>query len=491
MSDEREPFHSPLQEALRPKQAQKKHARTLPPPALNIARRLRIARLAAGLTQQQLAGQEFSKGYISAIECGQMIPSLEALTLLAQRLGVTRAYLLGEGEDDPETLKHNRRPPGLPFDTHSQRIKERFEPLLDQAHSFLRDGDWYEALQLLGESGEPPNDLFGLHLLDWYWLSGWALALAERSDDALRLLQGGVELAERLSPRLPSTQHERLAETVVRLHHFLGMAYCALDQTPRAYEYHHQCQKAIGTGTVRDPFLKLLIWNGLGRDALILGRFEESISAYTKAVALARELCNSRQRGLAFWGLGAVYQESGNLQGAKESYLEAIEAFEEQKNLRLLAQVRNLLGLVHVQLHEFKRAEQQFRLSLEVVKPLEDYTTWAYILGNLAALYVAQSRWEEAIEAAETGLQVVKQRGDARNEGQLHLTLATIYEARKDQAAAEQELKKALECLKHHDLVVETHARYARFLEAQGRFQEAYEQMCLIRSRSKVEGRKR
>src|SRR5829696_3779334 len=64
------------------------------PLANAIGSRLRQARLAAGLTQSQLAGDRYTKAYISALESGISKPSMAALDYLAPRLGTTAAEIL-------------------------------------------------------------------------------------------------------------------------------------------------------------------------------------------------------------------------------------------------------------------------------------------------------------------------------------------------------------------------------------------------------------
>src|SRR6187397_2162663 len=59
-----------------------------------IGTRIRAARLAAHLTQQQLAGDRYTKAYISALELGRAKPSMAALDYLAPRLGTTPDSLL-------------------------------------------------------------------------------------------------------------------------------------------------------------------------------------------------------------------------------------------------------------------------------------------------------------------------------------------------------------------------------------------------------------
>ena len=55
--------------------------------------RLKAAREAAGLSQRQLAFSGCSPAYISRIEAGDRIPSLQLLRELGKRLGVTEDWL--------------------------------------------------------------------------------------------------------------------------------------------------------------------------------------------------------------------------------------------------------------------------------------------------------------------------------------------------------------------------------------------------------------
>src|ERR687886_1236862 len=55
--------------------------------------RLRQLRVAAGMTQTDVAGDRFSKEYVSQIERGKTRPTRETIEWLAQRLGVDPNYL--------------------------------------------------------------------------------------------------------------------------------------------------------------------------------------------------------------------------------------------------------------------------------------------------------------------------------------------------------------------------------------------------------------
>ena len=69
------------------------------PLARSIGVRIHQARLNAGLTQQQLAGERYTKAYVSALENGLSKPSMAALNYLASRLGVTSTALMAGDAD--------------------------------------------------------------------------------------------------------------------------------------------------------------------------------------------------------------------------------------------------------------------------------------------------------------------------------------------------------------------------------------------------------
>src|SRR5213080_3296201 len=67
--------------------------RTSAPSGLRLGERLRQLRVAAGLTQSDLAGERFSKEYVSQIERGKTRPTRETIEWLAARLGVDPGFL--------------------------------------------------------------------------------------------------------------------------------------------------------------------------------------------------------------------------------------------------------------------------------------------------------------------------------------------------------------------------------------------------------------
>src|SRR5215213_3027670 len=70
------------------------HARTATQPGSpRLGERVRQLRVAAGLTQTDLAGDRFSKEYVSQIERGKTRPTRETIDWLAAKLGVDAGFL--------------------------------------------------------------------------------------------------------------------------------------------------------------------------------------------------------------------------------------------------------------------------------------------------------------------------------------------------------------------------------------------------------------
>src|SRR5262245_11647451 len=68
-------------------------ARTQAPSRPSLGGRVRQLRIARGLTQTDLAGERFSKEYVSQIERGKTRPTSETIEWLAARLGVDESFL--------------------------------------------------------------------------------------------------------------------------------------------------------------------------------------------------------------------------------------------------------------------------------------------------------------------------------------------------------------------------------------------------------------
>lgn len=77
---------------------------------MDLGEKLRQARLAAGLSQRQLCGEEITRNMLSQIESGKARPSMTTLQYLAARLDQPVSYFLDDGGVSPsDTALENAR----------------------------------------------------------------------------------------------------------------------------------------------------------------------------------------------------------------------------------------------------------------------------------------------------------------------------------------------------------------------------------------------
>src|SRR5438105_1000149 len=158
------PFSTPYM----PETTATKHRATAAQTGLRLGERLRQLRVAAGLTQTDLAGERFSKEYVSQIERGKTRPTRETIDWLAQRLGVDAGFLAnGVSADErgrvdaalarAEALLEARRNPEAieEYDSVRSAVLSTGLPELEvralagEATVRMREGEVRQALDLL------------------------------------------------------------------------------------------------------------------------------------------------------------------------------------------------------------------------------------------------------------------------------------------------------------------------------------------------------
>jgi transcriptional regulator with XRE-family HTH domain len=132
--------------------------------------RVRQLRIANGLTQTELAGERFSKEYVSQIERGKTRPTGETIEWLAARLGVDQSFL--------ET--------GV-----SSSERERVESVIARAEAQLESHEYAEVVPILqGLKGEATG-LAGDLQFRALRAEAWARLYLGQARDAIALLERG------------------------------------------------------------------------------------------------------------------------------------------------------------------------------------------------------------------------------------------------------------------------------------------------------------
>src|SRR5919201_1351937 len=193
------------------------------PAGLRLGERLRQLRVSAGLTQTDLAGDRFSKEYVSQIERGKTRPTRETIEWLAQRLGVdagflangvsadergrvdaalARAEALLEGRRNAEAIEEFEQIQSSVAATGLPELEVR--ALAGEATARMREGDVRKAIELLDRARnltERP-EFSDLERADVLYRLGMARYKLSSIQTAMNLFDEALKLAERCE--LPS-----------------------------------------------------------------------------------------------------------------------------------------------------------------------------------------------------------------------------------------------------------------------------------------------
>lgn len=181
--------------------------------AAAVGRRLREARERAGLSQRNLSFDGCTAAYISRVEAGARVPSLQVLRELGQKLGVSAEYLATGAEPDPIEALLAEADAATRFDdldraeTTYRRVLESDAPASTTAAALMglgeiasRRGNQREAVELLERAtqGEltPEQQVWASDRL------GRAYALLGEYESSLAVFETALEQAQRADDEL-------------------------------------------------------------------------------------------------------------------------------------------------------------------------------------------------------------------------------------------------------------------------------------------------
>ena len=380
--------------------------------ALRLGERLRQLRVAAGLTQSELAGDRFSKEYVSQIERGKTRPTQETLEWLALRLGVDAGFLangvstdergrvetrlaqaeaLVESEQNEEAL--------VVYDDVRAAVAATGLPELDvraltgEAKVCARLGDVRRAIELLTRAralAEGPgfSDVERAEVLYLLGKSRYlatstttaigllneALSLAERSGmpcDALRSnilhwrsrcyrrqrdyeaaredVQIALELAEGLSDRRTIADLNFQASLLAERDGHWVLARTYAERAKAQYE-----DIADRTNVGR-------LLNNLGGLSYLLGKPEDAVRHLKDAFATALEVGNDPEAARAVSSLAQVHLGSGELALAEEQARHALQILGDRVDyLDEIGSAQLVLGRALLEQSRLAEAEDAF-----------------------------------------------------------------------------------------------------------------------------------
>jgi tetratricopeptide (TPR) repeat protein len=361
----------------------------------NVGDRVRALRVAAGLTQTELAGQRFSKEYVSQIERGKTRPTADTVAWLAERLGVDAQY-----------LEH-----GVSADVRN-RVETRLAraEALSEAHRDHEAVDAFrEARAEIGALGSPELELRALAG------EGWALQELGETREAIEVLQAARELAE-----LPAFSDIDRADVLFRL----GCCRYRLSSIPTAVALLDQALDLAERSGMPCDLLRARILAWRSRCRRRQADYEAAREDVERALELAEAMDDPRVVAGAYFQASWVAEKTGHWVLARQYAQQARAIYQELNDTRNTGRLMLNLGGLQLLLGHPEQAIEHLTASFALAVEAGSQPDAAQALGSLAAVHEHLGDHEAADEHARKALALLEGREDFLDEiGQSNLVL--------------------------------------------------------------------
>jgi len=378
------------------------------PRSPRLGERLRQLRVAAGLTQTDLAGQRFSKEYISQIERGKTRPTTETIEWLALRLGVDAGFLQS----------------GVSADERSKA-----EAILARADALLEEHEFHDAIS---EYGRALPAVLGTGAVELHVraLNGEAMARVQIDDakGALALLAESRALVER-----DEFSDIDRAEVLYRI----GVCRYTISSISTAVGLFNEALVLAERSGLPSDELRLNIFAWRSRCYRRQRDYEAAREDVERALELAEAMHDPRALGQAYFQASVLAERDGHWVLARTYAEKAKAQYEELSDRANVGRLLNNLGGLEFLLGKPDQAiahlKHSFAVALEVGREEEAATA----ISSLAQVHLRTGDVHRAEEQALHALQLIGGREDMLDEvGNARLVLgrALLEQERLDEA---------------------------------------------------------
>ncbi len=426
---------------------------------LRLGERLRQLRVAAGMTQTDLAGDRFSKEYVSQIERGKTRPTRETIDWLAQRLGVdsgflangvsadergrvdaalTRAGALLEARRNDEALEEFESIRAAVLATGMPELEAR--ALAGEATVRMRAGDVREAIALLERARalSEGTSFSDVERADVLFRLGVARYKLNSIQTSIGLFDEALKVAER--SEIPSDQlRSNILAWRSRCYRRRRDLEAAREDVERALEL---AEGLNDKRTAADVYFQAsIIADREGHWVLARSYAERAKAAY-------EELSDRGNLGRLLNNLGGINFLLGHPDEAVDFLKDAVGIALEVGNDAEAAHAVNGIAQVHLRTGDVKRAEEQARYALEL---LGDRLDEIAEIGNaqlvLGRALLEQGRLDEADEALQAGERAYDQLSSGSHRASAWVAQGDLAARRGDDRAASRLYRQAADAL--------------------------------------------
>ncbi len=421
----------------------------------SVGAKIRAARLARKYTQSHLAQPDFSVSYISAIERGQIHPSLRALEILANRLGLTSADFL------PDASSNN---------SHAEAtINEAVRNTADIEIQFLEAqiAIWQGGTQ--SAIAQPrklaSRDLTVRQEIQLHYLLGWAYSSASQFPEGENALSEALQLIK--------DPNDHMGLQILNL---LGNVYAAMHNYAQGLQTHRQSLDMLENMQPLNPFLMAQVYTNMGLHYTYLNKFQQAIEMFQRALALTEAVSHPDQLQSLYLHLFQYYKEIEDYQQAQLYGYKLMQVSSQEYSQSLKSGVYYYLGQAMLR-DDRQSALAYLKKTLAEVEAMQDQLVLAIVTGQYAQWLFENGQLAEAQEQAEKALVLVSPYEDTIMKAEALMTLGKIAYAQKAFEIGDGHFVAALHILEQLNALEELadgSAMYAQILEEHGNMNEAF-----------------
>jgi tetratricopeptide (TPR) repeat protein len=376
--------------------------------AISMGERLRQLRVSAGLTQSEVAGDRFSKEYVSQIERGKTRPTAETIEWLAARLGVDAGFLAN----------------GVSADARG-----RVETILARAEALTEAHEVDEALAVYDDV-RTAVAATGLPELEARLLLGEGRTLLRAGEPrkALDALAPARELSE--GPAFSDVERAEILYHVGVARYMLSSISTAVGLLSQALEL------AVRSGMPCDQ-LRSEILHYRSRCYQRQRDYEAAREDVEHALELAQGLSDRRTMGHLYFQASLLAEKSGHWVLARNYAERAKAQYEEVSDRANVGRLLNNLGGLHFLLGKPDDAIRYLKDAFATALEVGSDTDAAFAVNSMAQVHLRTGAYDLAEEQALHALRLLEAHPDVLDEtgnAQLVLGRAMLEQGRLDDA---------------------------------------------------------
>lgn len=421
-----------------------------------LGQKIRVLRRQMGMTQADLAGDDFTKSFISQIEKNQARPSLKSLRVFAQRLNRPVSYFL---DDEPGTAT-----------APSEALRA-----LSTGDLLERQGKYEEALNVYDTAIKQCGQTD-------YSYRGQAYRQRARALQELNQLQAAVQALKLASEEFrlakDATSRAAVDRSLGEVYTRLGMRQEAVHHYERALLLYEEVLAPHANAESSFALIRLL--TDLGLLATRQQPADAALRYLQRAEALSLKFHVYYRWGETCRTISRILDEQGQREQAVQYAHRAVAFCDTSLDHNGLVQALVDLGTLRFKEGGKRAAEQYFDRAMEVAERTQYADGISRVREALASLAASEGDIDRAVSLYEQA--AATSREDKRTLN-IHKSLAQLFQTRQQWDDAAQHLESAatyLEKTKCSRALIETYTALAEVYEAGGHPDDAAR--CLQRS---------